>query len=140
MPEKPRAHVRPTDRDLAELHICGLNQCPVEDLHFFINATQPAVARLLKDYVRARRAYQSGLAISRQSLRAAHLKLAQTNATMASLIGKSYLGYGQLTEGDDDEAFDVAAAAERVRAKVFALATGSAASEHSGQRPEASED
>jgi len=121
MTEKPRSRFKPTGDDFATLEECGRNLCPPEDLHFFLNATPGSVARLLQNYKQAQYAYNRGLAHSRKALRVAHLKLGQTNATMASLLGKTYLGYGQATEADDAEAFDFAAEADRVRQKVFAL-------------------
>jgi hypothetical protein len=108
------------DATLEKLEAYGRDMCPESDLHLLLDATPKQVERLL-NIQKARFAYEKGLAQARATLRTAHLKLAQTNATMASLIGKTYLGYGQPVESDDAEAFDFAAEADRVREKVFAL-------------------
>jgi hypothetical protein len=120
MGDGPVSKLKAHDANLDQLLVHGRAMCPEADLHFLFNATPKALEQLL-NIQKARYAYEKGLAEARAALRTAHLKLAETNATMASLIGKTYLSYGQPSEADDDEAFDFVGAADRVRAKVFAL-------------------
>jgi hypothetical protein len=120
MTDGPASTVKANADNLERLTEYGRGMCPEHDLPFLFNATSKAIERLL-DIKKARYAYDKGLAEARAILRTAHLKLAETNATMAGLIGKTYLGYGQPAEADDVEAFDFAAEADRVREKVFAF-------------------
>lgn len=82
---------------------------------------EEAFAAFVEDNPKARAAYHEARARGLESLRRAQFKLAQSNATMAIFLGKTYLDQGERREPEQSGADDLSQAKERVRAKIAAL-------------------
>jgi len=126
MAVKPSSSARPArlagDPDmLAQLGELGELQCTPAEVAAILGASEDAVSRFFARCRKARIAYEGGKARGFASLRRAQLKLAQTNAAMAIILGKAYLGQADRREVVDSGAFDLEAAGWRVRNKVAAI-------------------
>ena len=86
---------------------------------------------------KARQAYHAGRAGTLETLRLAQFKHAQTNASMALFLGRTYSGQGEQREGEDGAAaFDFSGAGRRLRDKLAALAAAGTAGEDQRQLSE----
>ena len=126
MGAKPRVRSSPSrlKRDaatFAELEELGEIQCTHAEVAAIFGASDSCLAQYFRNYADGRRAYEAGKARGSANLRRAQLKLAQSNASMAIILGKAYLGQAERREADESGAFDVEAAAERVRRKLAAI-------------------
>ncbi|MDR3508418.1 MAG: hypothetical protein P4L64_11020 [Caulobacteraceae bacterium] len=93
----------------------GLGQ-DVERLKTFLNKT-----------AQARECYEAARMDSLVSLREAQFKHAQTNASMAMFLERTYLAQTEQRQGEDGETFDLSGAGRRLRDKVAAVAAAPAA-------------
>jgi hypothetical protein len=86
-------------------------------------STPKQLIAFLKKSKGARSAFQTGRLRTLEALRRAQFKHAQTNASMAMFLGRTYLGQAEQREGEDGAAaFDISGAGRRLRAKVAAIA------------------
>jgi hypothetical protein len=106
---------------LAKLGELGELQCTPAEVAAILETSEDAIARFFARCRRARAAYEGGKARGFANLRRAQFKLAQTNASMAIILGKAYLGQAERREAVDSGGFDVEAAGWRVRNKVAAV-------------------
>jgi hypothetical protein len=88
---------------------------------------EEAFATFIENSRKADAAYVGGRTRGLEALRRAQFKLAETNATMAIFLGKTYLGQGERRESEQSGADDFSQASQRVRDKIAALLDGRAA-------------
>ncbi len=126
---RPRK-IRADDATLTKLGAAGEVMFSEVEAAGFLERSPEDLARLLEESPKARIAFQAGRLRSLEALRRAQFKHAQTNASMAMFLGRTYLGQGERREGIDGEAaFDVSGAARRLRDKLAAIAADEEASE-----------
>ena len=70
----------------------------------------------------ARLAFEQGRLRTLLTLRRAQFDLARTNATMAMFLGRAHFDQGERREASDEQDAEIEGAAERLRAKIAALA------------------
>lgn len=129
-PKKPAlACDEPT---LARLEELGEAQCVHAEVAGALGVTVKTLNRFLERKGDAREAFEKGRARGLERLRRAQLKLAETNATMAIFLGRTYLGQAEQKETEPvGAALDIAEAGQRLRDKLAALAAARAAGEDS---------
>lgn len=139
-PKHPAAGDTPAPADEATLKALarfGEAQCPIEEVAPALGLTLAKLKRLLKKDAAARQAYEKARALGLVALREAQLKLAGTSAPMAMMLAKVYLGHEERRESDEGDPIDYIGAAERVRAKIAAIAAEELASRSQTQTGEA---
>jgi len=112
---------------LAKLSELGELQCTLAEVAAILGKREEVIVSFLGRCRGAEIAYEAGRARGVADLRRAQFKLAQTNASMAIILGKAYLGQADRREAADSGAFDVEAAGERVRRMVATVIAGTGA-------------
>ncbi len=115
-----------TDDDETVAQIDGLGEAMFSEAEtaLALGASEKSLQRLFYRSQKARLAYHTGRLRTLQALRQAQIKHAQTNASMAMFLGRTYLGQAESQEAEDGEAFDVSGASQRLRDKLAAIAVG----------------
>lgn len=106
---------------LTKLSELGELQCTLVEVAAILGITETALSRFFSNCRIAKAAYEQGKARGLAALRRAQFKLAQTNASMAIILGKAYLGQADRRETVESGEFDVEAAGRRVRDKIAAV-------------------
>ncbi|MDR3512393.1 MAG: hypothetical protein P4L73_12220 [Caulobacteraceae bacterium] len=126
----PTARRRPALNDdeetLETLARLGELQCTPAEAALVFKVSEARMNRFLAKR-RPREAFETARGRGLEALRRAQLKLAETNATMAIFLGKTYLGQAERRELEQSGAIDVSQASQRVRDKLAALAAESMA-------------
>lgn len=116
-----RRPLRANTETFADLRRLGALQCTPEEAASILETEVERFQALLTRSAKARMAFDSGRARGLEALRRAQFKLAETNATMAIFLGKTYLGQSDRRELERSDAIDFIQVRQRVRAKLAAL-------------------
>jgi hypothetical protein len=116
-----RRTLKPDEATLEQLRRLGELQCPPNEAALILGVDEDALNRFFARSPAARNAFDTGRGRGLQALRAALFKLAETNASTATFLGKIYLTPGDRQEADQSGAFDLPQASQRVRDKIAAL-------------------
>ncbi len=119
---------------LALLGRLGELQCTQDEAALIIGYDPAVLAEFLDRNVSADAAFSKGKGRGLEALRRAQFKLAETNATMAIFLGKTYLGQAERREVEQSAAIDFATASRRVRDKLTAIIANTAAEGDRGGR------
>jgi hypothetical protein len=107
----------------------GEIQCTPEEAASILEMDVEQFQAMLARDEKARTAFEGGRAGGLEALRRAQFKLAETNATMAIFLGKTYLGQADRRELERSDAVEFQQARQRVRAKIAALIVDASARE-----------
>ena len=110
-----------SDEILSELADLGELQCSIEEIAALFGVTPIQMRGFLRS-PRPRRAFEAGQAEGVVGLRRAQFKMAATSAPMAMLLSKAYLGQDERRETDENAPIEQVGAADRLRAKLAAIA------------------
>jgi hypothetical protein len=116
--------VKLDEAGLIRLTGLGEIQCTLPEVASVLGFGQAALTGLLANDKAAKVAFESGKLRGLEALRRAQFKLAETNATMAIFLGKTYLGQSDRREQEQGDAFDFSGAARRLHDKLAAIAFG----------------
>ncbi|MBV9512197.1 MAG: hypothetical protein JO303_18150 [Caulobacteraceae bacterium] len=100
----------------------GEVQCPPEEAAQALGSDLADLKRLFRQSKLALRTYRTARARGIVALREAQFKLAATSVPMAMMLAKTYLGHDERRESDESVPTDHIGAAQRVRAKLAAIA------------------
>lgn len=109
--------------------------CSIEEAALILGKTEASLTNYFDRHAKARKAFMGGRGRGLQALRRSQFKLAETNATMAIFLGKTYLGQAERRESDQSAEPDVSRAAQKVRDRIAAL-VAAARSREGAEGPE----
>lgn len=123
-PFRPRT-LRADEPTLEQLGRLGELQCPLSEAALILGVDEDYLDGFFARSRAARNAFDTGRGRGLLALRAALFKLAETNTSTATFLGKAYLTPGDRQEADQSGAFDLSQASQRVRDKIAALLAAS---------------
>lgn len=109
------------EETLKTLARLGELQCTPAEAALVFEVSETRMNRFLAKR-RPHKVFEAARGRGLEALRRAQFKLAETNATMAIFLGKTYLGQAERRELEQSGAIDVSQASQRVRDKLIALA------------------
>lgn len=115
------------ERTLARLARLGEILCTPAETAFIMGVALETLDQFLDTEPSAKAAFDEGRGLGLEALRAAQLKLAATNATMAMFLGKNHLDQTNRREVEQSDPADVSDALQRLRAKLAAVAAAARA-------------
>jgi hypothetical protein len=128
------APLKADEATLALLGRLGELQCTQDEAALIMGHDPAVLAEFLDRDGSANTAFSKGRGRGLEALRRAQFKLAETNATMAIFLGKTYLGQSERQEMEQRGAIDFAGASRRVRDKLAAVIANTAAEGDRGGR------